>query len=55
MRILFVGGGNMCQAIIGGLIAKDTPTTDIHTIEPLAETRAALGRMGVASSRSSHR
>ena len=54
MRILFVGGGNMCQAIIGGLIAQGTPTTGIHAIEPLAETRAALGRMGIASAGEFH-
>lgn len=49
MRTLFVGGGNMCQAIIGGLIAQGTPNTDIHVIEPLSETRATLARMGIAS------
>ncbi len=49
MKILFVGGGNMCQAIIGGLIAKGAPTRGIHVIEPIAETRAALGNLGVAS------
>ena len=54
MRILFVGGGNMCQAIIGGLITQGTPTTDLHVIEPLPETRAALARMGVASAREFH-
>ena len=36
MKLLFVGGGNMCQAIIGGLIATGTPTTDLHAIEPVA-------------------
>lgn len=54
MKILFIGGGNMCQAIIGGLIAKGTPTSDLHAIEPLAETRAALARVGVASSGELH-
>lgn len=54
MKILFVGGGNMCQAIIGGLIAKGTPATDLHAIEPLAETRAALKRMGIASANEFH-
>ena len=54
MRILFVGGGNMCQAIIGGLFAKGMPATDIHAIEPLAETRAALGRLGIDSASEFH-
>ncbi len=54
MRILFIGGGNMCQAIIGGLLAQGTPTADLGAIEPLAETRAALARMGIASSGEFH-
>ena len=54
MKILFVGGGNMCQAIIGGLIAKGAPPRDMHAIEPLPETRAALARMGVASAGEFH-
>ena len=49
MKILFVGGGNMCQAIIGGLIAQGTAATDIHVIEPLVETREALGKMRIES------
>ncbi len=49
MKILFVGGGNMCQAIIGGLLAQGMPLNDIHAIEPLAETRDALSRLGIAS------
>lgn len=44
----------MCQAIIGGLIATGTPTTDLHAIEPVAETRAALARLGVASTSEFH-
>ena len=54
MRILFVGGGNMCQAIIGGLFAKGMSATDIHAIEPLAQTRVALGKLGIASASEFH-
>ncbi|MEO8100959.1 MAG: pyrroline-5-carboxylate reductase [Betaproteobacteria bacterium] len=54
MRILFVGGGNMCQAIIGGLVAQGTRVTDIHAIEPLAETRVLLDRLGIASANEFH-
>lgn len=54
MKIAFIGGGNMCQAIIGGLIAQGASTADIHAIEPFAETRAALGRMGIASASEFH-
>ncbi|MBL0124657.1 MAG: NAD(P)-binding domain-containing protein [Betaproteobacteria bacterium] len=32
MKILFISGGNMCQAIIGGLIAKGTPTSDLQRL-----------------------
>ncbi len=49
MKILFVGGGNMCQAIIGGLIAQGNSVSDLQAIEPLSETREALGRMGIVS------
>ena len=52
MKILFVGGGNMCQAIIGGLVAQGANAADMRAIEPLADTRAALVRMKVASSES---
>jgi pyrroline-5-carboxylate reductase len=40
----------MCQAIVGGLVAKGFAASDIHAIEPFAETRDALGKLGVASS-----
>jgi pyrroline-5-carboxylate reductase len=48
VKILFVGGGNMCQAIVGGLIAQGSAAADIHAIEPSADARAALKRLGVA-------
>lgn len=50
MKILFVGGGNMCQAIVGGLVAKGFAAGDIHAVEPFAETRVALGRLGISAS-----
>ncbi len=49
MKVLFVGGGNMCQAILGGLNAQGVPMAGMRAIEPQAETRAALLAMGVAS------
>ena len=54
MKILFVGGGNMCQAIIGGLIAQGQLTADIHVIEPLADTRSVLTAMEIASASEFH-
>ncbi|THU04504.1 pyrroline-5-carboxylate reductase [Lampropedia puyangensis] len=40
--VLFVGGGNMARAIIGGLIHQGKAPSDIRVIEPDAQTRAAL-------------
>ncbi len=54
MRVLFVGGGNMCQAILGGLTAQGVPMSGMHAIEPSADARAALLAMGVASSSEFH-
>ncbi|QIL82057.1 pyrroline-5-carboxylate reductase [Diaphorobacter sp. HDW4A] len=40
--IAFIGGGNMATAIIGGLIAKGVPATQILVVEPWDEARANL-------------
>lgn len=37
-KIGFIGGGNMAQSLIGGLIASDVPAVAIHVSEP-DETR----------------
>lgn len=52
MKILFVGGGNMCQAIAGGLLAQGFAADDMQAIEPFAETRVALDKLGVRSTAS---
>ncbi len=44
MRILFIGGGNMASAMIGGLVAKGHAARDIRVVEPLADARARLAR-----------
>ncbi len=49
MKVLFVGGGNMCQAILGGLIVQGVPMAGMRAIEPQADTRAALLAMGIAA------
>ncbi len=39
---VFIGGGNMARSLIGGLVARGTPATDIHVVDPIAATREAL-------------
>ena len=42
MKILFLGGGNMANALIGGMLKQGFVATDIHVIDPGAEARATL-------------
>ncbi len=41
-RIAFVGGGNMATGLIGGLIARGTPTSSIVVADPEASQRSRL-------------
>ena len=43
MKIGFIGGGNMAQALMGGLVAKHIDA-DFVVIEPHATTRETLAR-----------
>ncbi len=45
--VAFIGGGNMAQALIGGLLAEGTPATTINVAEPVAELRELLAVRGV--------
>jgi pyrroline-5-carboxylate reductase len=48
-RIVFIGGGNMAAALIGGLIARGAPPAALWAIDPSEAQRAALGaRFGIA-------
>jgi pyrroline-5-carboxylate reductase len=45
--VAFIGGGNMAQALIGGLLAEDIPATMIRVAEPVAALRELLAMRGV--------
>ena len=50
MQITFIGGGNMAQALIGGLIADGTGPECLRVVEPVAAQRELLReRFGVES------
>ncbi len=43
IRLQFIGGGKMAEALLGGMIAEGwAPAAEIHVVEPVAERRAAL-------------
>ena len=44
MNILFVGGGNMANALIGGLIAQGWPAAGIAVVEIAEQARRALSQ-----------
>ncbi len=49
MNITFIGGGNMANALIGGLLGRGLAADDIRVVEPNAATAQALhARYGVA-------
>jgi pyrroline-5-carboxylate reductase len=48
MKIGFIGGGNMCQAIIGGLITKGRAAGDMIVVEPNEAARDTLASLEVA-------
>jgi pyrroline-5-carboxylate reductase len=54
VKITFIGGGNMAQAIIGGLVKKGFAAKDFVAVEPVPEARdriAKLGARAVAAAR----
>ena len=42
MKVVFVGGGNMASALIGGLVARGQAASDIAVVEPDAGQRERL-------------
>ena len=41
-NICFIGGGNMAQALIGGLLARGLPATRITVADPVEQIRSLL-------------
>ncbi len=51
MNILFIGGGNMAAAIIGGLIAKGRAPSSLHAVDVLPEALSRLEKQfGICTS-----
>jgi pyrroline-5-carboxylate reductase len=43
IRLQFIGGGKMAEALLGGMVAEGwAPATAIHVVEPSAERRVVL-------------
>lgn len=42
MKITYIGGGNMANALIGGLLKQSFPAAGIMVVEPIAENRERL-------------
>lgn len=51
-RIAFIGGGNMANAIIGGLLTKSIPPTNIFVAEPWDVNRDKIAKLGVRTTES---
>ena len=50
MSIVFVGGGNMAAALIGGMLAGDFSADEITVVEPTEAARASLvERFGISA------
>jgi pyrroline-5-carboxylate reductase len=41
--IVFIGGGNMATALIGGMMARGRAATEFHAVDPMPEQLARLG------------
>ncbi|HED17519.1 MAG TPA: pyrroline-5-carboxylate reductase [Gammaproteobacteria bacterium] len=41
-KITFIGGGNMCASLLGGLITDGWPSSHLHAVEPDTTRRDAL-------------
>lgn len=48
-KIIFIGGGNMAQALISGLLGRGTDAQNITVSDPSADIRAQLAEKGLPS------
>lgn len=46
-NITFIGGGNMAQALIGGLVARGVPSTRITVSDPVFDIQEALKKQDI--------
>ena len=48
-KIAFIGGGNMSQAILGGLLATGQSSADCLVVDPDEMVRAKLAASGIVT------
>lgn len=49
MNISFIGGGNMANALIGGLAGRLTAAANIHVVDPDAAARERFAQIGAST------
>ena len=48
VNIVFIGGGNMAAALVGGMLQQGVPKTDVQVVDVSAPARARFADMGIA-------
>jgi pyrroline-5-carboxylate reductase len=47
VSIVFIGGGNMALALVGGMLQQGVPKTDVQIVDVSAQARARFAEMGI--------